>query len=656
MSKRLLKTCTCVALISSLWLSSAEAEPRIYDSVFETQPSREQQREWFKQAEYAAGRGRLAEYRQLLAQLEGYPLLPYLELERLQQVGYLANEERVLQFLERYQHTPMDWQLRRPWLDYLAEQGEAARFIRDFRAPGTTTHQCYHLRFQLQLETMPAAAVMRAVDQLWQTGSSLPKACDPLLARWAEAGHRTPELVWARVKLAAEGGNHTLIPYLTKLLPESQRYLAEHYRRVRRDPSQIVRLHYLRGDYPQQEAEIALYALGRLIWRDPDRAIRTYAELPEHIRLTPAQRIELEQKFAVALSAKDHDEAHIWVERIGPEDHDAASLQWKLAERVREADWPAIIAFTDQSQLALQHTGWRYWRARALASVNRSDEAKQLYAALAQDRNYYGFLAAAQLGQKFSLAAEPVQASASELQQLRDIPAIQRTYEFLKLERYLDARREWVSLLEWLPASQQQQLAVLANQWGWHDQAIFALATIGAFDAVALRFPQAYLPEHEQYAEAAGIDVTWALAISRRESAFRHDATSHAGAYGLMQLLPSTARQIERRRLQRHELFDVDTNVRLGTRYLGQLQSRLNGNWVLATAAYNGGIYRVLDWLPEQPMEADRWIETIPFRETRDYVKNVLAYQQIYHAVRQTPSAIFADVMQMRISRGEANP
>ncbi len=130
------KALAATALVSMTLVCSVPS------SAADPETKRAEQRELFRKAEYAAKRGRLAEYRTLLKQLGDYPLKPYLELERLQQVGYLANEQRVLSFLEQYEGTPLDWQLRRPWLTYLASQGEEQRFIRDFRHPGTLTHRC----------------------------------------------------------------------------------------------------------------------------------------------------------------------------------------------------------------------------------------------------------------------------------------------------------------------------------------------------------------------------------------------------------------------------------------------------------------------------------------------------------------------------------
>lgn len=647
-------------LFISVWLTwlglpAVQAKPEIVDSQFAQFSQWQQQRALYAQAEYAARRGRQAEYQQLLAQLEGYPLTPYLELERLKRIGYLANEAEVLAFLQRYQGTPMERQLRNHWLNYLRSKNQQQRYLRDFVAPGTLEQRCYYWRYQLEQQAVATETVWTAVAQLWQTGDSLPKACDPLLARWVAADQRSTALVWARIQLAAEGGKHSLLPYLGTLLPEPMRYLAEHYHRVRRDPAQITRLQYLTGAYPEHEAAIVSYAYGRLIWRDPDRALRAYPKLPKHIRLSAAQDLELRQRFAVALSAKNHPQADAWLARLTAAEHNEQTLQWQLAAWVRQSAWTPLLNFVPQLPNAVLERGsWRYWYARALAETGQAQQAQQVLQEVAKQRSYYGFLAAARLGQAKQLQREPIVYSAPELAQLRAVPAVQRVYEFLQLGRYVDARREWLQLTERSDARQQQLLAVLAHDWGWYDQAIFTLAQMGGFDAVELRFPLAYLEEHQHYAERAQIALDWALAISRRESAFRFDAHSHAGAHGLMQIMPRTAEYLERKVVSHYELQQVSTNVRLGTSYLAELRGRLGGNWVLATAAYNGGIYRVFDWLPKQPLAVDQWIETIPFQETRDYVKNVLAYQQIYRELTGHPDSVFTPLLPMQISRQAA--
>jgi soluble lytic murein transglycosylase len=656
MLKQVVFSSTLIAVLLVTGLpSKSQAEPRISDPVWAVDEVRVQQRELFVQAEYAARRGRLAEYQLLLEQLEGYPLVPYLQLERLRKTGFLANEDQVLAFLAEHEGTPLDGQLRRHWLNYLQSKNQQQRYVRDYRVPASIEQQCHYLRYQLALNGMPAQAIYRAVDQLWQTGESLPKACDPLLVAWQQADQRSTELVWARIKLAAEGGKHSLLPYLGGLLPESMRYLAEHYHRVRRDPAVITRVQFLTGAYPQHEADIVTYAYGRLIWRDPDRALTSFTRVPKHIVLSAAQQMFINQRFAIALTAKNHPKAATWLAQLAPADHTEQTLQWQLAEWVRQGDWQALLEFTPKLPTAAADSGgWSYWYARALAETGAIAEAESALQQVAQQRSYYGFLAAARLGLPKQLVREPVLFSAEDLKQLRNLPAVQRVYEFLQLGRFVEARREWLQLTQRSDGRRQELLAVLADQWGWHDQAIYTLAQIGGYNAVQLRFPLAYFDEHQRQSSNAGIDVDWALAITRRESAFRFDAHSHAGAHGLMQIMPKTAEYLERKFVTQQELQHVGTNIRLGTHYLGELRGRLGGNWVLATAAYNAGIYRVFDWLPQQPIDVDRWIETIPFRETRDYVKNVLAYQQIYRELSGNTDSVFTPLIPMQISEQAA--
>ncbi|MEX1221238.1 MAG: transglycosylase SLT domain-containing protein [Idiomarina sp.] len=641
-----------VASSSVLLAPESVAGPQAAASAANSE-QREQQRELFRKAEYAARRGRLNEYRLLLSQLGDYPLTPYLELERLQQVGYLANEDRVLEFLEAYNGTPLDWQLRQPWLDYLARNNEQARFLRDFKPPGTTEHHCYNLQFQFQQQLMPGDAFHRAVGQLWLTGESLPSACDKILNWWTEAGQRTPNKVWDRVKLAAEGGNHTLLPYLADLLPPEKTYLAHVYHMMRRDPSKVIRLSLFQaGQDTAEQAAIATYAYGRLIWRDPDLALQNWPAAEEFFKFSAEQLDEVTQKFALALSNKNHPESSVWQTKVPLHNASDAVLQWRLADLLRQQDFSTLSQLINQLPATVaQGNQWRYWQARALLEQGDELAAQALLQELAQERHYYGFMAAAHLQLPASLEAKNIEYSPLQLDIVRQHPAAIRAYEFLQMGRGLDARREWNYLLSQLTTEQQQHAAVLANEWEWHDQAIFGLAAIGHFDAVQLRFPLAYYDVLSSFSKNAGIDESWALAITRRESAFRADAFSSAGARGLMQILPSTAKYLHKQDVSRTELHSPNFNVRLGTRYLGELQTRMQDNWVLATASYNAGIYRVREWLPETAMPVDIWIETIPYKETREYVKNVLAYQQIYSMLLGDNRNLFNELVDMNIRR-----
>ena len=223
-------------------------------------------------------------------------------------------------------------------------------------------------------------------------------------------------------------------------------------------------------------------------------------------------------------------------------------------------------------------------------------------------------------------------------------------FEFYYIGRYIEARREWRYWLSQLNYREKLVAAKLANENGWFDRAIFTLAQVGYLDDVELRFPKAFDKKINKHAQQQEINPAWAFAIARRESSFMTDARSPVGAKGLMQLMPNTAKQLKRGSVSRRYLYNADNNIQLGTKYLRKLLDKNKGNQILATASYNAGPYRVKKWLQNtSAMPADIWIETIPFRETRNYVKSVLAYQEIYQHQPGQVSQVFEKVINMSI-------
>ena len=197
------------------------------------------------------------------------------------------------------------------------------------------------------------------------------------------------------------------------------------------------------------------------------------------------------------------------------------------------------------------------------------------------------------------------------------------------------ARREWYYATRALDKGELRAAALIARENGWLDQAIFTLAKTGYWDDLKLRFPLKYRELVSSEAESNALDMAWIYAVIRQESAFMHDARSQVGAMGLMQLMPSTARTVARKVLKRkspakREIISPALNIALGSAYLKQLKQQLGDNPVLATAAYNAGPHRVNKWLPAGSLSADIWVELVPFKETRRYLRRVLSYMVIY--------------------------
>ncbi|WP_151172235.1 transglycosylase SLT domain-containing protein [Pseudoalteromonas ruthenica] len=598
----------------------------------------------FLEAEKVAWSGNYKEFKRLNSQLD-HPLKPYVEMAFYKRHPQLKYQTEIERFLSVYQNTPLEWPVRRAWLNYLAKRGRKADFVANYQPTSDAQLKCQYLDFQLQLGA-PERAILAQVADLWVVGQSQPKQCDSLFAKWRDAGMQTPQRVWQRVGLAAREGEHYLLRYLKTLLPNNERYLADLYSAVRKDPSAAAGLYRFKNK-SSKEAEIAHYGVKRLVWRDPELAIRAWTKLDNMFTFTDEQRQEINYAFAYALAVKQHDEAKFWLNKVPDAGHDKKLMQWHLANMLREQDWPGISAyFTNKTNLS---NGHKYWLAYSYFRQGRAQEAQNIWLPLAQQRDYYGFLAAARLDQPVNLNSKQLMLPPGLKEKVAQAPGFKRAKRLHELKRYTSARREWNYLIDTSSEAEKLAASVLAGEQGWHDSTIFTLARIKAWDYVDLRFPDAFTDLFKRYSRRNKVDMDWSIAIARRESSFAPDARSRANARGLMQLLPSTAKYINRSTVSSRRLYEPSTNINLGTKYLKYLEGKTNGNQVLATASYNAGYHRVRKWLPDQAMPAELWIELIPYRETRDYVKNVFAYRQVYLTKQGKNENILASILDMRI-------
>ncbi len=608
------------------------------------------QRKKFLQAEKQVWNASSTTYQSLYNQLHYYPLQPYLDQKRLMTKMKLSSATEIGDFLSKYESSPLDWPLRKKWLNYLAKRKKPMLFQNYFKATNNVELTCQYYRFQLQTGVAPAI-VLPKVSKLWVVGKSQPKVCDPLFKQWQQAGYRSKDFVWQRIALAADGGKHTLIPYLTKLLPKNEQYLATLWHKVRRDPSYIRHLSKFTNK-SEKAVSIVTYGLKRLIWRSPKQALKTYKVAKTLLPFTEKQHQQITLKFAVALASKNHDQAHHWLEQVDDKLFSRSLTQWYITSALREQNWPNIkeklLQLPTTTQDSLQ---WRYWYSRSLLATDEVAAGNQQLNELAQSRHYYGFLAASYLKKPANFQDKPLEISTEERRLILRNPAAKRAFELFAIGRFHHARKEWNYWLSNLNKRDKLVASKIANELRWYDRAIFTLAQEGYLDDVDLRFPLGFEKEIKRYSGKQKINPAWAFAIARRESSFMSDANSPVGAKGLMQVMPGTAKQLARKKVSTRELLNAKSNIKLGTKYLRNLLDRHDGNQVLATAAYNAGPYRVKSWLKgAKSLPADVWIETIPFKETREYVKSVLAYQQIYQQKVGSKESLFDDIIAMDIS------
>lgn len=607
-----------------------------------------------------------ADFADLVVQLGDYPLVPYLIEKKILHGLTTRKAEQVSAFLKEYENTPLERRVLRTWLRYLAKKNRKSLFLASYQYIGDTKLSCRHFRYQLE-DGVAIETLYPALKQLWNVGKSQPKDCDPLFKLLKDNNQITPELILARISKAAQGGQHTLIPYLTKLLPSEQQYLGKLWHKVRRDPSSLRRLNAFAEKYPEVETAIISYGLGRLIWRDKSLALRTWKKAEEKFTFSAEHKAHIANRFAISLAIANHEKAEQWLIESESLEQDPEVLRWHLAILLNEQNWSSIINLIEKASPVLtSKNDYQYWLARSYEAMNNGAKAKELYQQLANERHYYGFLASARLGQAVSLQDSPLLIEREVLDKVASLPSAKRARELKELGRFHEARLEWRYAQRQLSEQEKLASAVLATEWEWHDQAIFTFSNTGYLDDVDRRFPMAFADVITREAQRYKIDPEWAFAIARRESSFMTDAVSSARAFGLMQVLPSTAKYLEKKRVSERSLMRPEVNAKLGNKYLRYLMDKVDNNTVLATASYNAGWRRVRGWLPENDtMEADLWVETIPFKETRNYVKAVLAYKQIYQnklyqisdsdTSDRKPGSVFADFVQMQIPSSVAD-
>jgi len=597
------------------------------------QTDREAERRRFLAAERALAAGDRTRFAALLETLENYPLYPYLVHAELESRLASARDEEVERFLERWGDTPFGARLRSRWLEQLAREERWEAFLRADRGGGGARLGC--LRAQALLASGREQAAFAAIERLWLVGRSQPPECDGPFAAWQAAGRLTAELVWARIGLAMQASQLGLARYLARFLDDRDRALATFWREIHQDANALDRLPSSLAAHPRLD-EVIYHGLARLAWRSPALAAERLAPVAGRYGLSANRVAELEGLIGLSLALEHDARAYRWLERVPDRLASPSMRTWRVLIALRHGQWSRALAAIERlDPEARSDAQWRYWRARALERLGETERARAIYTVLAERRSYYGFLAADRLGRPYTLAHEPLAVSEEALDALARRPGLARARELDRLGRRLDARREWHHATVDLCAQSLASAGALAARWGWPTEAIAALGRSGRLDDVKLRFPIAYADEVRAAAEAEGLDPALVLAVARRESAFMSDARSPRGALGLMQLLPSTAREMAAARgmplASEHELLRPATNLRLGAAYLRDLLTRLDGHPALAAAAYNAGPRRVREWRPEgTPLPADIWIDTVPFVETRRYLRAVLAYTIVY--------------------------
>ncbi len=566
------------------------------------------------------------------AALDDYPLTAYLDYERLMSRLKQTSGSEARSFVDAQSQSPLGIRFlghylrtagtSRRWGDYLAAaQSE----------PNSESLRCYYGRAKRARGDEQEAWSL--AQRLWVSPSSVDDACDPLFKLWRESGGLNDELVWERARLAYGARESGLVRYVASLGSPAIRPQLEALQRSYREPQKSLVLS--RGLPAPARSEVLALALERYSRYDPARALRQWQSLDPSM-VDSRQREQVEAAVAFRGLLEREVTVRDWADAKLPLWKDDRLTELRLRWAIADSDWQAILALLPAlSDGAREDATWGYWAARALEASGRHDEAQAQYAKVARERSYYGFLSADRLGLPYSFRdASPAlkQATSEVTLATWATDALWRVYELHAIQEERLAQAEWNYTLQRLDGAEQLELARIAQSQGWHRLSIDAANASRSWDALDLRFPLAFVDDFYARAADQSLPVSELMAIARRESAFSPVARSPVGARGLMQLMPATGRSVAKSvglRASTGDLYQVDYNITLGSAYYQQLLERFDGNRAVALAAYNAGPNRVKNWLG-QGLALDAWIETIPYRETRDYVKAVLAYSVVF--------------------------
>ena len=525
--------------------------------------------------------------------------------------------------------------------------------------------------------------IISRYEQLWLANSKLPNDTQ-LWAAWYARGGRTAAKVYQKAEMLFakndENGLALLATELHRMTGENEdEKVAAQLQLLQTLINTPASLAEFSARLPMTENNTALLKfavlqsfpryLRTLPENIEDPSFAPYAQWAKNWQLTDAEMREWEIAFLNRFFDNESPLFQQW------RDTELLNLNAdNLTERrLRMAIWqktdltPWLNALSDEGR---QKQEWRYWLAK---TIEKSDRPKttEIWTALSHERGFYPMLAAAKLdpqtrgkryhfGQPQLLVAPSItdEAWADEFPKLK--PALEEIAELRQLDRLGAAKQRWRFLLENLPDDQKKEkqiaLSQYANQQNWFDLGVDGSIIAKAFDHIQLRLPIAYShyydialkprrltlsklkPQASQ--TATSISKTFAMAISRQESAWNPQAQSSANARGLMQLLPSTAKATASHAklpyTDEADLFKPLNNILLGTAYLAELNAKYPNNRILIASAYNAGAHRVEKWLARAngKLEMDEFVASIPFYETRGYVQNVLTYDFYYQRLQ----------------------
>lgn len=610
-------------LVVSLFLSSPLFAQDIQDTAFLTARDAFRAGDHNKLDKAAAALG------------SGHELAPYVEYFQLRMNLEQLDPAAVRAFLDRFEHSYVAEKMRADWLRLLARKTQWELFSDEYPkllAPEQDM-ACYSLQARLARQDKTALDEAQA---LWLGLLEPPDACIPVLEALIWEKKALADDVWQRIRRQFEANRTNWAAATMTYLPASQTPDGKQIEAVtERAMATLVKLP---GNWAATRLgrEFAALAVQRVATADPLAAAAQLEKLQE--RMQDSERQWAWSQIALAGARRHMPQALDWYARAGDTPLSDEGAQWKVRAALREHDWGSVRKAIEAMPPRLANLPeWTFWLGRAYQAGGRTSEGDALFERIAGQPSFYGNLADEELGRQIAPPAKANPPTREELAQAAANPGLKRALAFFRLDLRTEGVREWNWSLRGMSDRELLAAAEVARRKQIYDRAIATADRTRSEHDYSLRYLAPYGEQIRPAARNQSLDDAWVYGLMRQESRFISSAKSTVGASGLMQLMPATAKWVAKKiglkDFNHGQVANTDTNVLLGTSYMRMVLENLDSQPVLASAAYNAGPGRARKWRADTPLEGAIYAETIPFSETRDYVKKVMSNAVYYSSL-----------------------
>ena len=576
-----------------------------------------------------------------------YPLhlwLDYFYLSRDVSVNKFKEVER---FISRNQHSELSRLLRNTYVHYLASRGQFALVSK--LLPKKPFDD------KARLNSSQKALMCRFYESKWHTGqgseeavsfasnlylqlNTQPRDCQGLFAIWNSRGYLTDRIKLEKFERAyvQKSAGKTVRSLASELAASSFADRVNAHMKYYGNPMQIFDTLTVKS---KSDVRIAVLAFKRFAKQEPTEAAALYPKFVAKFRPSDIEAIDVKKILAENLLSRGRPLSDVkWV------DNNLPAVGWtenikelRLRRAIWFGQWETVYKLLQSmNKQFLSQVNWKYWLGRSSLELGYSSQGKQILREVAQDRSFFGFLAAQSLDVELPFKQEKLSYFAKWPGTVKNEPSVVRFFELYGQDDS-DAIVEWREIAKNSDSDVAMMMAEWALAQGNAAYAIDSVISSGRWDALAYRFPIVYFDIYRKHSREQGVPISFMYGVSRQESMLNPSIRSPVGAVGLMQLMPGTASMVSRQNSWEYrgasDLVVPANNVRLGAAYLRDMLDRFGNNRILAAAAYNAGPGRVDRWESKDGIKRDAamYVENIPFAETRQYVQNVILYDAIYN-------------------------